>query len=289
MESGPVRTVGFIGLGDMGEPMARNLCGGDYEVVVYDLLDEALQRLVEHGAKAATSPREVGERCQVIGVCVVDDAATEAVVTGEDGILAGAQPGAIVAIHGTVHPDLVRALAERATPRGVHMVDAQVTGGRSGAEAHQLRYMVGGDSEVVERCKPVFETSAGQITHCGGLGTGSLAKLCNNLVQFQAWQGYVEAERLAVHGGLDHEAFLEVLSWIMNDNARTFLAGRAAFEANPDNEFLRDRFTEVMQLAEKDVGLALDVARGVGVAMPFTGLCAQQLGRLFAIPDPKRR
>jgi 3-hydroxyisobutyrate dehydrogenase len=225
----------------------------------------------------------------VIGVCVVDDAVTEAVVAGDGGVLEGAAPGAIVAIHGTVHPATVRSLAERAAARGVHVVDAQITGGHQRAVERQLRYMVGGETEVLDRARPVFETSASQITYCGPVGMGAVAKLCNNLVQYQAWQAYVEAERLGRAAGLSQEVLLEVLAWIMNDNARTMMVGRGALERDPENAFLKGRFLSVMLLAEKDLSLALDVARGLGVSLPGTGLCAQQMARVFAIQDPKRR
>ena len=115
-----VATVGFIGLGDIGEPMARNLCK-PFETVVYDLLPEAIDRLVESGAKPASSCREVGERCEVIGVCVLDDASTEAVIAGEEGILAGAAPDTVIAIHSTIHPDTAKKLAEKAALQGVHV------------------------------------------------------------------------------------------------------------------------------------------------------------------------
>jgi len=283
-----LKTVGFIGLGDIGEPMARNLCG-DFETFVFDLRADAIATLVESGAKAASSCREIGERCEVIGVCVMDDAATEAVVTGSDGVLAGAARDAILVLHSTIHPDTVRRLAAQAGERGVHVIDAQMTGGRDGAAKRQLRYMVGGEEDLFERVRPYLETSAGQITHCGALGSGAVAKLCNNFVQFNAWLGFVEAETLAAQAGLEKKVLHDVLSWIMNDNARAMLAGRAAFEANPDNEFLRERFTGVMHLAEKDLSLALEVARDAGVAMPAAGLVSQQLARLFAVPDPNRR
>ena len=284
-----VEKVGFVGLGDIGEPMARNLCGGRYEVSVYDLQEAAMQRLVESGAKAASSSREVAERSDVIGVCVVDDAATEAVVAGENGLLLGARSGSVIAIHSTVHPETVRRLAGQAQERGVHVVDAQMTGGRSAAEAKQLRYMVGGDDGVLERCRPVFETSAAEITNCGAVGTGAIGKLCNNLAQYMAWQGFVEAGHLARNAGLAQDKFLEVLSWLMNDNARAMLAGRNALEQDPQNEFLKDRFTTVLGLAEKDLGLALDLARSVGISMPGAALAAQQMARTLGVPDPKRR
>jgi 3-hydroxyisobutyrate dehydrogenase len=284
-----IRTVGFIGLGDIGEPMARNLCAGDFEVVVFDLRNEMVDLLVESGAKAAGSCREVGERCEVVCVCVMDDAATEAVIAGQDGVLAGARAETIIAIHSTVNPATVKKLAERASGNGVHVVDAQMTGGRAATEAKQLRYMVGGDDAILDRLTPVLEASAGEITRCGALGMGAVAKLCNNLVQFVAWQGYVEADGLAAEAGLSREVFNEVLSWMMNDNARAMLAGRTALHADPDHAFLKDRFTQVMLLAEKDMTLALQVARENGVSMPVAGLSTQQLARMFAVPDPKRR
>jgi len=281
-------TVGFIGLGDIGEPMARNLCGR-FETVVYDLRPEAVNLLVESGAKPASSCREVGERCEVICVCVLDDASTEAVVTGEDGVLKGAAPDSVIALHSTIHPDTAKKLAAVAAEQGVHVVDAQMTGGRAGAEQGVLRYMLGGDEAILERCRPVFETSAAEQTHCGAVGMGAVAKLCNNMVQYVAWQGYVEAATMATEAGLEREKFNEILSWMMNDNARAMLAGRSALEADPANEFLKGRFTDVMLLAEKDLSLALALARSVGVSMPTAGLCTQQLARLFGVPDPKRR
>jgi 3-hydroxyisobutyrate dehydrogenase-like beta-hydroxyacid dehydrogenase len=281
----PLERVGFVGLGDIGEPMARNLCGAFPQVLVHDLRPEAVEALVASGATAARSPRELGARCQVIGVCVVDDAGTEAVVAGTEGILSGAAPGTAIAIHGTIHPQTAQRLAARAAERGVQVVDAQVTGGRPGAEAKRLRYMVGGDDAALARCRPVFETSAAEITHCGGVGMGAVAKLCNNLVQYQAWQAYTEAGRLAEATGLAGEKLLEVLAWILNDNARAFLAGRNAFAADPDNAFLRGRFSSAHQLAQKDLGLALDVAKAAGVSLPGTALCAARSGALFALAE----
>jgi 3-hydroxyisobutyrate dehydrogenase len=283
-----IERVGFIGLGDIGEPMARNLCGA-FEVVVHDLREEAMQRLVASGAKPARSAREVGERTQAACVCVLDDASTRAVVTGPDGILAGARPGAIVAIHSTIHPDTARELAVLARERGAQVVDAQMTGGRALAEQRKLRFMVGGDAAALAEIRPVLERSAVEITHCGELGAGAVAKLCNNLVQFQAWQAYVDAFRIGAACGLSEQTLLQVLAWIMNDNARAFLAGRRALEQDPGNAPLRERMTAVMKLAEKDLHLAVDVAYRAGVSVPGTALCAQQAARLFAVPDMRRR
>jgi 3-hydroxyisobutyrate dehydrogenase-like beta-hydroxyacid dehydrogenase len=283
-----IERVGFIGLGDIGEPMARNLCGA-FEVVVHDLRSEAVAKLVEAGAKPAASAREVGERAQAVCVCVLDDASTRAVVAGQAGIRAGARPGCVVAIHSTIHPDTARDLDRLAQERGVRVVDAQMTGGRGVAEQRRLRFMVGGDGEALAAIRPLLERSAAEITHCGGVGAGAVAKLCNNLVQFQAWQGYVDAFRIGTACGLSEQTLLEVLAWIMNDNARAFIAGRGALDRDPDNAPLRERMTAVMKLAEKDLYLALDVARTAGVSVPGTALCSQQAARLFAVPDMRRR
>jgi len=283
-----VERVGFIGLGDIGEPMARNLCDA-FEVVVHDLREDAVAKLEEAGAKPAASAREVSERTQAVCVCVLDDASTRAVVAGPDGILAGARPGAIVAIHSTIHPETARDLDRLAQERGVRVVDAQMTGGRGLAEQRKLRFMVGGDAEALAAIRPVLERSAAEITHCGGVGAGAVAKLCNNLVQFQAWQGYVDAFRIGTACGLSEQTLLQVLAWIMNDNARTFIAARNALERDPENAPLRERFTAVMKLAEKDLYLALDVARSAGVSVPGTALCSQQTARLFGVPDMRRR
>ncbi len=196
-----IERAGFVGLGDIGEPMATRLCGR-FETSVFDLRSEAVEKLASQGARPASSARQVGERSQVVGVCVLDDAATEAVVAGEDGILAGAAAGTVVAVHSTVHPETVRRLAERARERDVSLIDAQMTGGAAGAAAGTLRFMVGGPEEAVECARPYLEAMGSELTHCGDLGMGAVAKLCNNLVQFGLWQGFVDAERLAAGTGL---------------------------------------------------------------------------------------
>jgi 3-hydroxyisobutyrate dehydrogenase-like beta-hydroxyacid dehydrogenase len=277
-----VKRVGFIGLGDMGEPMARNLCGGDFDVMVYDLREDILKDFTELGARVGESAQEVGEHAEVVGICVINDAGTLAVAKQ---VFSGAAPGTIVAVHGTVSPECIEELVKLAGECGCHVVDAQVTGGRPRASERQLRYMVGAEDEVFARCRPVFETSAAEITHCGPVGMGAIAKLCNNLVQFQAWQGYVEADMLAEKTGLSREKLFEVLSWIMNDNARVFLAGRGALVQNPENEMIRDRFSSAKELAAKDLKLAAELGRKHGIELSVTEFGAEHLARLFGLGD----
>lgn len=280
-----VERVGFVGLGDMGWPMARNLCGGPFDVMVHDLCADLVKELEAQGARGASNAREVGAHSEVVGICVIDDAATESVATE---VLAEAAPGTVLAIHGTVSPDAIERLVARAMEHDCHVIDAQVTGGRPRALERQLRYMVGGDDETVARCRPVFETSAAEITHCGPVGTGSVAKICNNLVQFQAWLAYVEADHLAIQAGLSREKLFEVLAWIMNDNARTFLSVRSALVENPDNEILRERFTSVKNLAAKDLSLAIALAGKCEVELPGTELSRQRVGHLFGLDPPEK-
>ncbi len=118
---------------------------------------------------------------------------------------------------------------------------------------------------------------------------GAVAKLCNNMVQYVAWQGYIEAAAMAQEAGLERDKFNEILSWLMNDNARAFLASRTVLEQEPDHGPLLAALGAAMKLAEKDLTLALAVGRDAGVALPGTALASQEVGRLFAIPDPKRR
>jgi 3-hydroxyisobutyrate dehydrogenase len=284
------QSVGFIGLGSIGVHMATNLVKAGFdEVLVYDIHEPAMKPAVEAGARAASSPKEVGERCDVIGICVVDDAGTESVLTGHDGILEGAKPGTVVAIHSTVHPETVQKLAIVAGEKDVVVIDAQMTGGPERAAESELHFMVGGDEAAIAKATPFLEASASAITHCGGLGMGAVAKLCNNLVQYIAWLGYTEAFRLAREAGLAKETLTEILSWIMNDNARTMMFGRDLLESDPDNAFIRGRFEATLNLAEKDLALALDVARKLGVSMPGTALTSQGMARVFAFPDANRR
>ena len=197
--------VGFIGLGNIGKPMARNLVCDAMEAWVCDINPAAVAELVELGARAAATAGELAQNCGLIGICVRDENDVNAVMEGEQGILANAAPGTVVAIHSTVSPAYVKALAERVPPRGVHVIDAPITGGASGAQNRALCYMVGGEAEVVERVRPMLETSAKRIVHAGGTGMGMSLKLCNNVITYAEFIALYEAMRLARAAGLDPE------------------------------------------------------------------------------------
>ena len=162
--------------------MAVNLAkAGDIELVVHDLRNEPVEELVTLGARRASSPREVGSRSDIIEVIVVDDAQVEAVVLGDEGVVAGAKRGSIVAIHSTIRPATVREIAAACEKRGIGVIDAPVSGGPRGAETRTMCYMAGGDKELVDKCRPIFEVSGDNIFHLGALGAGMIAKLAHQV------------------------------------------------------------------------------------------------------------
>ena len=174
--------VGFIGLGSQGGPMARAIVDGGYETTLWARRPASLEPYADTAAKIAGSPAELGAASDLVCLCVVADADVEEVFDGDSGVLAGMTNGGIVAIHSTVHPDTCRRLAERAAVKGVSLIDAPVSGGAPAVAEKRLLVMVGGDPEIVERCRPVFETYANPVVRLGGLGSGQLAKLLNNLM-----------------------------------------------------------------------------------------------------------
>jgi len=203
--------VGFAGLGTMGTPMASNALTAGFELTIYDPRPEATKELVDRGARAVASARELGESAEVIQLAVPDDAAVRAAVLAEDGILAGAKPGTTIVIHSTIHPRTAKEVGEQAAARGVAVLDAQMTGAQTGAKARSLLFMVGGDAEVLERVKPVLQASAAHVIHMGPLGMGAMTKVAQQAVTVVNLLAASEGIRLAKKGGVDLDAFFEVL------------------------------------------------------------------------------
>ena len=283
--------AGFVGLGSIGRPMARRLRGAGLATTVYDLVPSAIEELVAAGAAAASSPRAVAAASDVVGVCVRDDADVQAVVLGDDGLLAGAAAGSVIAIHSTILPRTVRELGATARARGVGLVDACVTGGPTGAEQGRLTYMVGGDPADVERCRPVFASAARSIVETGALGTGAATKLCNNLMTYLGFLAAFEATTLARAAGLATRAFEEVTrsNGNLTDQMQMFLM----LHRLPDEQRREPGFQQMLRgyttLAEKDLAVTLAFARELGLALPGTGLCQQLMARVYGLEDPNRR
>jgi 2-hydroxy-3-oxopropionate reductase len=191
--------------------MAANTLAAGFDLTVFDLREEAMAELVAKGAKAARSGRELGETAEIVELALPDDAAVRAAVLSDDGILAGTKSGATIVIHSTIHPSTAKLVAERAQERGVHVLDCQMTGARSGALARELLFMVGGDADVLEKCRPVLQASASNIIHMGPLGMGAVTKAAQQAITVVNLLAATEGIRLAQKGGVDLNAFYEVL------------------------------------------------------------------------------
>lgn len=174
--------VGFIGLGSQGGPMARRIAEGGYETRLWARRPATLEPFAGTPAKIAESPAELAAASDLVCLCVVGDADIDEITGGEQGLLASMKPGSAIAVHSTVHPDTCRELAKKADVQGVSVIDAPVSGGGPAASEGRLLVMVGGDADVVERCRPVFETYADPVVHLGDLGSGQTTKLLNNLL-----------------------------------------------------------------------------------------------------------
>ncbi|WP_319456087.1 MULTISPECIES: NAD(P)-dependent oxidoreductase [unclassified Mycobacterium] len=177
--------VGFIGLGSQGGPMARRIVEGGYDLTLWARRPASVEPYADTAAKVAATPAELGAASDLVCLCVVGDDDVRQVLAGDTGVLAGMQPGGVIAIHSTVHPDTCRELAELAAEHGVSLIDAPVSGGAPAVEEGTLMVMVGGEEAIVEKCRPVFATYSDAIVHLGGLGAGQVAKILNNL-QFSA-------------------------------------------------------------------------------------------------------
>jgi 3-hydroxyisobutyrate dehydrogenase-like beta-hydroxyacid dehydrogenase len=280
--------VGFIGLGNIGGPMAARLVQAGLDPVVFDADETALRALTDAGARAATTCAGVAEQADHIGVCVRDDAQVAEVMLGSDGIIGTAKRGTVVAIHSTVLPDTVRNVAEVAAARGVGVVDAPITGGAGGARRGTLTYMAGGDDGLIDRCLPVFETSAAQIVRTGPLGSGATAKLCLSIVTYMGFLAAFEASLLARRSGLDADALDEVLraAGAMTEQLPAFLGmRRSVFEQETIDGSLRGALQNFTSLAEKDLACALQLAQESDATLPGAELCRQLMARVYGAND----
>ena len=278
----PLR-VGFVGLGNIGLPMARNITGRGFALTVFDLRAEPLAELAARGATVAGTLGELGAGAEVIGVCVRDDAQVEGVLLGAEGILAAARPGTIVVIHSTVHPRTIHAMARHAARRGVGVLDAPITGGAAGAEAKTLCYMAGGDASLIERCRPVFKTSAATIVTTGALGTGAATKLCNNIMMYLGFLAAFEATSLAQAAGVAREVLLDVTrsNGILTKPMEAYLGLRAAAASRTNDVALQHMLAGFSDLAAKDLEVALECARELGVTLPGTERCRELMALVY--------
>jgi 3-hydroxyisobutyrate dehydrogenase len=278
-------SIGFIGLGNIGKPMARQLLKLGEEVWVYDLTAERVAELAAHGAHPARDARELAGRCRMIGLCVRDATDVEALLHG-GGLLAALAADSILAVHSTVARAAVLEWAARARARGIHLLDAPITGGAAAAESATLTYMVGGEAAVVERCRPVFMTSGAKLIHAGPVGSGILLKLCNNLMSYAAFAAIHEADRLARAGGLDPALLAEVgrSNGVVTAQMEAFITNRARL-TNSGTPAPQSAFAPFAALAEKDLAAALASACELHLQLPATERVASIIAKVFLNQD----
>jgi 3-hydroxyisobutyrate dehydrogenase len=283
--------VGFIGLGNQGKPIAAHLAPAGFETTVYDIATAPVEELVAKGAKAASTPKEVGLAADVVGICVPEDAHVRAVVFGDDGLLAG-MTGGVILIHSTILPQTVVEVAEAAAAKNIAVLDACVTGGAMRAEMKQITYMIGGPADAIETARPYLEaTTEVDFVHAGELGSGAKLKLCINLITYIQWAAAYESMALARAIGLPQEVLEQAgrSNGQLTELMTNFLATHKIPEETVDDPGYQDMMRGYMKIAEKDLAWALELARKADVALPVGSLVSQSMARIYNVKDPGRR
>jgi 3-hydroxyisobutyrate dehydrogenase len=265
----PARQVAFLGLGVMGYPMAGHLARAGHQVTVYNRTASKAQAWArEFGGQAAATPREAAAGADVVYACVGNDDDLRSVVLGAEGAYAGMKAGAVFTDHTTASAEVARALHATARERGLHFVDAPVSGGQAGAQNGALTVMCGGDVAAFDAAKPAAMAYARAFTRIGDSGAGQLAKMVNQVAVAGVVQGLAEAIAFGQQAGLDMNLVLEVIgkgaaqSWQMDNRGKTMVADQFDFGFAVD--WMR-----------KDLGLVLDEARRNGARLPVTALLDQ--------------
>jgi len=261
--------VAFLGLGVMGYPMAVWLCRAGHDVTVYNRTAAKAQAWVaEHGGTAAATPAAAVADVDFAFTCVGDDPDVRAVVLGSGGVLAGMRSGAVFVDHTTASADLAREIAAAGRARGIHCLDAPVSGGQAGAEQGRLTVMVGGDAAAFARVDPVIRAYAQNVRLVGAAGSGQLTKMVNQIAIAGVVQGLAEALNFAVKAGLDSTAVIDVVSkgaaqsWQMENRWRTMVDGK--FDFGFAVEWMR-----------KDLRICIQEARNNGAELPVAALVDQ--------------
>ncbi len=254
----------------MGKPMAKNLMGAGYDLVVHNRSPEKARALAEEGATAVGSPREVAEQSDVVITMLPDSPQVEEVLAGEGGVFEGAREGALVVDMSTISPVATEELAAKAEERGASMLDAPVSGGDVGAIGGTLSIMVGGNEKDFERAGPLFEVMGETVTHVGGSGAGQVVKAANQIVVALTIEAVSEALVLGSKAGVAPGKILDVLGG--------GLAGNKVMEAKRE-KFLSRTFDPGgrAEFHHKDLGIALAAGREYGVALPATAIVDQML------------
>ncbi|TWI47259.1 3-hydroxyisobutyrate dehydrogenase [Pseudomonas duriflava] len=268
--------IGFIGLGNMGAPMAHNLLKAGHELTVFDVNERAVIALGEAGAQPAASPQDAVQTCDLVITMLPAAAHVRTVYLGEQGVLTGIRPGVLLIDSSTIDPQTAREVAAAAAEQGLSMADAPVSGGTGGAQAGTLTFMVGASAELFDRIQPVLACMGKNIVHCGELGTGQIAKICNNLLLGISMIGVAEAMALGDALGID----TKILAGIINTStgrcwsSDTYNPWPGIIETAPSARGYTGGFGADLML--KDLGLATEAAKQARQPV-LLGALAQQL------------
>ncbi|RMF15242.1 MAG: 3-hydroxyisobutyrate dehydrogenase [Alphaproteobacteria bacterium] len=261
--------IAFIGLGNMGLPMAKNLLKAGHDVVGFDLSDKQRAAFEEAGGRTAGSIAEAVREADVVITMLPAGEHVRTVYLGEDGVLAHAKEGALLIDSSTIDVETAREVAQQAAAKGHPMVDAPVSGGVAGAEAATLTFMVGGPDEAFAAARPILEKMGGRIIHAGGPGTGEAAKICNNMLLAISMIGTAEAFALARRLGLADDKFFEIASQSSGQcwSLTSYCPVPGPVPNAPSNRDYRPGFAAAMML--KDLRLAKETAESVGANTPL--------------------
>lgn len=287
MATDATETVGFVGLGAIGAPLVESLLRADVPVVVYDLDADAVGRMVEAGAAAATSIPDLAGRARLISVCVPADAHVRAVLDGPEGLLAHLAPGAVIAIHSTVAPETTQWAADAARAVDVAVVEAAVTGGAAAASEGRSTFLLGGDPAAIEQLEPLLAACGDVRIHAGELGQASRLKLCINLQSYVTFMGVNEAASLATSLGLP----LDALRTAMNANGqlgeltRGYMSLHDMPAAAVSDPGMQQFLAGYAAIIEKDLGLITELAAAAGVPVPAAELAGGNARRVYFLED----
>jgi 2-hydroxy-3-oxopropionate reductase len=266
--------IGFIGLGIMGKPMARNLMKAGFSLTVFNRSKESVKELEAEGAKAARSVQEVGEQSDIVITMLPDSPDVESVVLGPGGLFESARRDSLFIDMSTISPAVSQKIAAEGESRGLHALDAPVSGGDKGAIAGTLSIMVGGRAEDFKRAMPLFEGMGKTITHCGPSGAGQVVKACNQVVVALVIEAVSEALVLGTKAGVQPETILKVLSGGLGQTKLMDMRGPTMIQHNFEPGFKA-------RLHRKDLGIILRTAHELGVVLPVTALIDQMFTRLI--------
>jgi len=267
------QVIGFIGLGIMGRPMARNLLKAGYPLVVHSRSRGPVDEIAKAGAKVGTSPRDVASQSDVVITMLPNSPDVEQVVLGRDGAIEGARPGKVLLDMSTISPLVSQKIGAALAEKSVNMLDAPVSGGEKGAIDGVLSIMVGGDKAVFEKVLPILQAMGKTITHLGPLGAGGFTKLANQIIVAVNLTALGEALTLAKKAGLDRELTLTALAG--------GLAGSKCLDQKKPN-YLADTYNPgfKIDLHYKDLGLIMESARALGVPLPATAVVQELFSAL---------